>query len=64
MLSNSEYIELLRVNEWLKIYHSDETKGLFYVLMAIVCYAGENAYAALSTMLLGLLYAGTAYLVL
>jgi hypothetical protein len=32
--------------------------------MALACHAGENAYAALLTMLLGLLYAGTAYLAL
>ncbi len=29
--------------------------------MAIVCHAGENAYAALSTKLQGVLYVGTAY---
>jgi hypothetical protein len=29
--------------------------------MAIACHAGENAYAALSTMLHGLTYVGTTF---
>ncbi len=36
-------------------------KRLFYLLMPITCQAREKANAALSTMLLGLLYVGTMY---
>jgi hypothetical protein len=34
------------------------------LLMAIACHAGEYAYAALSTLLRGLMYVGTAYVAL
>jgi hypothetical protein len=36
-------------------------KRLFQVLMAMACHAGENAYAALSTMLQGEVSIGTPY---